>query len=93
MRQITQSKSLASATIANKLKKQFSTFKLNAIMKKKQLYFNKSLSLNKETITELNEEEMQSIPGGQNPTLMSSCDMFSCSPDNCHPEENGTLES
>jgi hypothetical protein len=46
-------------------------------------------SLNKETIVKLNESQLANIAGGDavNTTPVSSCDLFTCNPDNCKANE------
>jgi hypothetical protein len=54
-------------------------------MKKRVAKLAHALSLDKETIAKLDEEQLSEIQGGQQETVTqhSSCAIFSCNPDNC----------
>ncbi|WDF56041.1 class I lanthipeptide [Mucilaginibacter sp. KACC 22063] len=55
-------------------------------MKKQNSKIKRLFSLNKETILKLNEAQLAEIAGGAdapNTTGASSCNIFTCNPDNC----------
>lgn len=60
-------------------------------MKKNKIQL-KSFRLDIQTIAQLNEEQMGEIAGGQEPVVMTSCNAFSCNPDNCNATATGTPE-
>jgi hypothetical protein len=61
-------------------------------MEKKVVKLVRTLSLDKEIIAKLDEEQLGEIQGGQQEiaTQHSSCAVFSCNPDNClgQPTDN-----
>ncbi len=60
---------ISDSNVKNSLKK------IKKIKKMKKVKFKSKLSLNKETITELNDKQMNNINGGGFPTFHGGCTM------------------